>query len=214
MEIELKYDIPSIETANEIWQNKLFSDLEELESREELYFDAKYFDTEAYDLAENEIAYRVRREDDRLIAALKWKGHCEDGLHVREEINVPVDSEEPDPGVFRESRIGNEVMEFVGDKKLQCILETTYTRRSFRIDTGKGIYEFSIDVGEIITECGVIPILEVEIELFSGETGELLEIGKKLRQRYGLTEENESKYSRGIRLIRESKKEESGSGLI
>lgn len=208
MEIELKYNIPDIETANEIWRNKLFADLEEPGSREELRLDAQYFDTETYDLANNEIAYRVRREDDRLVAALKWKGHCEDGLHVREEINVPVDSEAPNPGVFRESRIGSAVMGFVEDKKLVCVLETVYERRIFRIDTGKGIYEFSIDVGEIVTEHGTIPILEVEIELFSGETDELREIGRKLLHRYGLTEENESKYSRGMKLIREGEQAE------
>ena len=48
----------------------------------------------------------MRKEDESFVAALKWKGYSEDGLHVREELNVPVTSYTPDPAVFRESPIG------------------------------------------------------------------------------------------------------------
>lgn len=205
MEIELKYNIPSAEVARLIWDNEMFKESEEAGSREELYFDAKYFDTENCDLAKNDIAYRVRLEDGNYVAALKWRGHSEDGLHVREEINVPVDSDAADPSVFRESKVGSQVMELIEDKNLHCFLETTVNRKRFRIDTGKGIYEFSIDSGEIVTKYGSCPIEEVEVELFSGETEELLEIGEKLRDKYGLTPENESKYARGIRIIKENR---------
>ncbi len=105
MEIELKYNIPDSETADQIWENELFSDVEDAGSRETLNIDARYFDTDSFDLARNEVAYRIRREGERLVAALKWKGHTEDGLHVREEINVPVSSDAPDLGVFHESSV-------------------------------------------------------------------------------------------------------------
>lgn len=204
MEIELKYNIQDSDTADRIWANELFKNAEEKDSREEKHFDARYFDTDGCDLAKNEIAYRVRREGEKLVAAVKWKGHSEDGLHVREEISVPVSSEDPEPEVFRESRIGCSMMEFIGDKELHCFLETTVLRRRFRIDTGTGLFEFSIDEGEIVTQYGRLPVSEVEIELFSGETEELLKIGKLLQDKYGLTEGNESKYYRGIKLIREN----------
>ena len=61
MEIELKYKIPAMAIAEDIWKDDIFSDIEEDGSREELYLDAKYFDTSRCDLAKNEIAYRVRR---------------------------------------------------------------------------------------------------------------------------------------------------------
>ena len=60
MEIELKYKIPAMAIAEDIWKDDIFSDIEEEGSREELYLDAKYFDTSRCDLAKNEIAYRVR----------------------------------------------------------------------------------------------------------------------------------------------------------
>ena len=71
----------------------------------------------------------------------------------------------------------------------------------FRIDTGDGIYEFSIDTGEVVTEVGNVPISEIEIELYSGETEEMIEIGEKIQKKYGLEVENKSKYARGLELI-------------
>ena len=59
MEIELKYNIPDSETAERIWEDELFRDMEETDSREILNIDARYFDTDSFDLAENEVAYRI-----------------------------------------------------------------------------------------------------------------------------------------------------------
>ena len=47
---------------------------------------------------------------------------------------------------------------------------------------------------------------EVEVELFTGETEELVQIGQKLQDAYGLTEENKSKYYRGMLMIKENRK--------
>ncbi|MDO4487111.1 MAG: hypothetical protein Q4C46_11080, partial [Bacillota bacterium] len=42
-------------------------------------------------------------------------------------------------------------------------------------------------------------------ELFSGETEELLELGAKLSETYGLTMQEDSKYARGIELIQRNR---------
>jgi len=206
MEIELKYNIPDVETAERIWKNELFADVEETDSRETLNVDARYFDTDGLDLAGNEVAYRIRREGDHLVATIKWKGHSEDGLHVREEINVPVESDTPDLDVFHESSVGCEVCKFTEGKELKCIFQTACTRRRFRIDTGTGLFEVSIDTGELVADSGIQPIQEAEIELFTGETEELLEIGRRFQEEYGLTEESKSKYYRGLLMIEESRR--------
>ncbi|MGI6767381.1 MAG: CYTH domain-containing protein [Lentihominibacter sp.] len=205
MEIELKYNIPDRETAAAIWSNDLFAEYEETGSREEIRLVSKYFDTANCDLARNELAYRVRSENGHMVATLKWKGHSEDGLHKREEINVPVDSDEPDPGVFAESRVGNEMIEFLQDRPLKCILETNILRKSLRIDNDSGIFELAVDEGEIITEYGSIEIHEAEVELYSGETDELVKIGKIMEDSYSLTPDDLSKYAKGIQMIIEHK---------
>ena len=93
-------------------------------------------------------------------------------------------------------------MKLIGDKPLESLLETRFKRRRFRIDTQKGIFELSIDQGEIVTPYGKEPISEVEIELFSGKTTELEVHGNSLCEKYKLEKEERSKYSRGIAIIK------------
>ena len=183
----------------------MFFHLEEEGSREEQCLDAKYFDTADNALAKNEIAYRVRKEGEKWVAALKWKGHSEGALHMREEISVPVVDEKPDISVFSESEIGGEVIDAIGDRPLHCLVETRFRRRRLRLDTGNGIFEMAIDDGWIITPYGEETISEVELELFSGEQEELREMGEKLAQQYGLAKEERSKYARGMLLMESGK---------
>lgn len=201
MEIEFKYRIPDEATAERIWEDSLFSDIEEEDSREEIPLLAVYYDTKELDLARNEIAYRVRREGDRLISTLKWKGKSDEGLHIREELTVPVTDSKPNLDVFLESDIGSDLESLLEDKELTELMRTDVRRRRFRIDTGTGLFEISVDEGCVSTVCGSRDILEVEVELFTGETEELVQIGKKMEEAYGLEPEDTSKYARGIEMI-------------
>ena len=63
----------------------------------------------------------------------------------------------------------------------------------------------SVDEGWIVTPYGEEPISEVELELFSGETEELEELGKRLCETYDLEKQSKSKYARGIRIIKENR---------
>lgn len=210
MEIELKYRIPTEAVADEIWKDKLFAGMEEKDTREELCLDAKYFDTLNCTLAKRQIAYRIRKEGDRWVAAVKSGGQSEGALHTRNEINIPVNNGEPDPSVFCESEIGDELMGILKEENVECVLETRFHRKRFRIDTGTGIFELSIDKGKIITRYGEEPIFEVELELFSGETEELMELGERISSKFNLETEELSKYARGINIIRRGKQKEKG----
>lgn len=201
MEIELKYAINDNETAMRIWEDEDLKKLEEPETRETVFMKATYFDTEDYDLCGNDMAYRVRREDDRLIASLKWGGKNEGALHTREEINIPVIDTHPNPVTFEESDIGKDLIRIIGGKPLRPIIEMHIERRRFRVDTQSSLLEVSVDSGEIVTEKGSSPICEVEIELFSGEQEDLLETGQQLVDKYGVVSEKRSKFYRGLVLL-------------
>lgn len=201
MEIELKYAINDNETAMRIWEDEDLKKLEEPETRETVFMKATYFDTEDYDLCENDMAYRVRREGDRLIASLKWGGKNEGALHTREEINIPVIDTHPNPVTFEESDVGKDLIRIIGGKPLRSIIEMHIERRRFRIDTQSSLLEVSVDSGEIVTEKGSSPICEVEIELFSGEQEDLLEAGQQLVDKYGVVSEKRSKFYRGLVLL-------------
>ena len=181
--------------------------MEEEDSREEVCLDARYYDTCHCDLSKKQIAYRIPKEGERWVAALKCNGTNEGALHKRIEISVPVIDGTPDPSVFSESEMGEELMEVLGDEKVECVLETRFHRKRFRIDTGTGIFELSVDKGVILTNYGEEPIFEVELELFSGETEELVELGEQLQEKYGLEVQELSKYARGIEIIKKGKRE-------
>lgn len=211
MEIEMKYEIPDKSCADQIWEDEYLKEIGDDTSREALHMKAAYFDTDDHVLLDRDIAFRVRLEGNRAVAALKWNGTSEDGLHTREEINVPVVNEDcltnPSPTVFCESAEGKDMIALVGDKPLRKLLDIHFLRRKVRVDTGKSICEVAIDTGEITTKYGNLPICELEIELFSGSEEDVLAIGDVLAEKYGLVPENRSKYARGLALIRQGKDE-------
>lgn len=207
MEIELKYNISDAETAEKLWLDDMLSSWEEEDSREKVVMKSAYFDTEDLILCKNDIAFRVRKEGSRFIASLKWDGKSDGALHQRQEINVPVDDEacflSPSSELFRESEIGQHVIDLIGDQMLTCIIEMDFIRRRFRVDHMDNIMEVSIDQGEIVTDKGTVPISEVEIELFSGDENVLTEVGAQLAEKYDLKAGLSSKFARGLELIQD-----------
>jgi len=205
MEIEMKYVIGDREIAKNLWEDEYLSGIEEKDSREKVYMKAAYFDTDDYILSKNDIAFRVRMEGSRIVASLKWKGASEDGLHTREEINVPVKDEAcfilPNPEIFKESDIGRDMIALLNGKPLHSLLETRFLRSKLRVDTGKSICEVAIDEGEIATDFGNLPICELEIELFSGDQEDIQKMGELLAEKYQLVPEDRSKYARGLTLL-------------
>lgn len=209
MEIEMKYGIGDKDVAESIWDDSELSLIGDEESREKIYMKAAYFDTNDYILSKNDIAFRVRMEGNRIVASLKWNGESEGGLHTREEINVPVDDEacfiNPNPEIFKESEYGQAMMALIAGKELHSLLETRFVRSRFRIDTGNSLSELAIDIGEIVTDFGTLPICELEIELFSGDQEDMQKVGNKLAEKYNLVCEDRSKYARGLKLLEDNK---------
>lgn len=205
MEIEVKYLVPDRETSDRIWEDKYLASMEEEGSRETLYMKSAYFDTEDGDLSKHDIALRVRIEGEYAVATIKWSGRTEGATHIRGEVNVPIEGNacliSPDINLFRESEIGRDVIEIVGDKPLYSNVEVGIIRRRFRIDTGSTIIEVSIDNGEVLTRNGSAPISEIEFELFSGNREDLEELSETIRAVYGLEIEEKSKYARGLELL-------------
>lgn len=205
MEIELKYLVDSEETANRIFSDEYICSIKDADTEETLDMQAVYFDTEDRRLFREGIAFRVRKEGEVLQATLKWNGSSEDGMHVREEINVPVDDESklvtPDIKIFELSEMSQVLEDLVGERKLEPLVNMNFTRRQVRVDTGSSISELSVDLGEILCNGQFARISELEIELFSGSEEDMKELGEKIASKYGLKSENTSKLKRGLDLL-------------
>ncbi|HHX13606.1 MAG TPA: CYTH domain-containing protein [Clostridiales bacterium] len=202
----MKYSISDKAEADAIWDDDYLNRLADADSKETVLMRSVYFDTADRALSQRDIAFRVRMEGTRIVASLKWNGNAVDGLHVCEEVNVPVDDPncfiQPSPDIFKESEAGRAMIELIGDKPLTAILEVQYLRRRMRLDDQDTIMEVAIDTGEILTENGNRPICELEIELFSGDQETVRQLGAQLKERYNLVEMNTSKYARGIALLK------------
>lgn len=205
MEVELKYLVDSEETADKIFKDDYIVSITDKDTEEVLDMRAVYFDTEDRRFFREGIAFRVRKEGDNLQATLKWNGSNEDGMHVREEINVPVDDENklvtPDIHIFDLSEMSEVLESLVGERKLEPLVNMIFTRRQVRVDTGASISELSVDIGEIHCNGRIAPISELEIEYYSGSEEDMKELGEKIAQKYALISENKSKLKRGLDLL-------------
>lgn len=205
MEIEMKYALPSKEVADNIWADPRLTALCDMSSRESLVMKAIYFDTEDWVLARNNVAVRVRSEGDSCFATLKWGGNYTDGMHSREEINIPVDDESCfmmlPSDIFSVAEEGREMMALTGNKPLINLFEMRFLRRRVRLQFKTTVAELSIDLGSITSDKGECPICELEIELFAGEPEGIKALGQTLAQHFKLAPKESSKFADGMKMI-------------
>lgn len=204
MEIELKYLLRDDLAKDRILNDKHLLEIKNPACDETIQMKAVYFDTEEGDLRRLQIALRARFENERVVVTLKWKGSAQDGLHVRGELNVPAGSEyldNPTVEIFKGSEIYDELLAAVSDKKLVAVMEMEYVRKAIQVDTGKSISVVSLDEGTIHTSKGDTEILEVEVELYSGDQEDMVALGGELAAKYNLQTSDKSKYQRGLELL-------------
>lgn len=205
METEFKYKL-----NDENIFEKLVEDSEIIkegvENVEIINMKAYYFDTAENDFRKRGIAYRIRHENDRITATIKWDTEdtgVQDGLHIREEFNLVVSdenfAENPDIAMFRSSDAYDVLYNASGDKKLIRTIGMEFERRQIKVDTGKSISCVSVDRGIIHHEKGYdVPILELEIEWFYGDEKDFKELALKIQNKYNLEVENISKLQRAF----------------
>ena len=142
METEFKYILNDPSVFDTIVEEAGSSKLG-LDSVEIIDMHAVYFDTEDFDFRNRGIAYRIRQEDDRCTATIKWDIDVSGGLHRREEFNLVVNderfAEHPDIEIFVSSDAYDVLKDAAGSKKLVPTISMDYQRRQFKVDTGKSI---------------------------------------------------------------------------
>lgn len=205
MEIELKYTIDDKDKIEEIFKDSSLIEIKDENSEENIDMHAVYFDTEDGAFSKNSIAFRIRREGMKLMATLKWGGSSIGEMHKREEINIPVNDEQqfqcPDLSIFEQSEAGPMLESIAQGKKLVPLMDIDFLRRQVRLDTGKAICELSIDEGKVICNGKEDQILEMEIELYSGEEAEIVRLGDEISAKYSLAPGKISKFRRGLNLL-------------
>lgn len=202
MEIELKYRMKDGIGAG-ILDDEMVASISD-RNREVLDMDSTYYDTEDRRLSQDGIALRVRRENENYMATLKWSGESEDGLHRRQEINIPLGEQFSRPvtaAIFEQSEMYDRLMELTGGAQLTGFLKTRFVRKQERLDSGTFICMISVDEGRTLAGGREEPFSELEIELYSGSESDMKAFGRRLAEKFGLEPENTSKYARGLALL-------------
>ena len=202
METEFKYSLDDASVFDEIVKNAGISKMG-IESVENIDMHAVYFDTADGDFRKKGIAYRIRQEDDRCTATIKWDVNVREGLHQREEFNLVVSderfAENPDIELFISSDAYDVLHDAAGDKPLIATISMDYQRRQFKVDTGKSISCISVDEGVIHHRDGhVVPICELEIEWYYGDEDDFMRLAEFVRDKYELKAEDRSKLQRAL----------------
>lgn len=207
MEIELKFKLENNIDIDGIFNDFRIFEISDLESEEKISMCASYFDTQDKRLSREGMAFRVRAENERLVATLKWNDSSEEGLHIREEINIPLEDKKylskPSLEIFSQSNMYETLKNVIGSSVLVLMMQMDFIRRAVRLDNGNSIFELSVDKGVIRRGNKTKPISELEIELFSGTREELDELGEYLSKKFELSPEKHSKFRQGLDIIDE-----------
>ncbi|MBQ3428946.1 MAG: CYTH domain-containing protein [Mogibacterium sp.] len=202
METEFKYNLKDTSIFDSIVETAGARNLR-LEDVEVIDMHAAYFDTEDFDFRKRGIAYRIRQEDDRCTATIKWDVNVKEGLHRREEFNLVVNDERfalnPNIDIFVSSDAYDVLLEAAGDKPLKPTISMDYQRKQFKVDTGRSISCISLDEGVIHHIDGhTVPISELEIEWYYGAEEDFMDLAYRIQSKYGLVSEDRSKLQRAF----------------
>ena len=202
METEFKFRLNDTSVFDRIVESAEIHSMG-IDEVETIEMDATYFDTDDYDLRNKGIAFRTRMEDDRCTATIKWDVNVSGGLHQREEFNLVVSDEryadKPSIDLFISSDAYDVLKEAAGDKELLKTISMQYSRRQFKVDTGKSISCISADEGIIHHRDGHdVPICELEIEWYYGDEDDFMSLASLIKDKYELEEEDQSKLQRAF----------------
>ena len=202
METEFKYNLEDTSIFDSIVETAGANKMG-LEAVEVIDMHAAYFDTEDFDFRKKGIAYRIRQEDDRCTATIKWDVNVKEGLHRREEFNLVVNDERfalnPNIDIFVSSDAYDVLLDAAGDKPLKPTISMDYQRRQFKVDTGRSISCISLDEGVIHHIDGhTIPISELEIEWYYGAEDDFMDLAYRIQEKYQLVSEDRSKLQRAF----------------
>lgn len=205
MEIEVKYAVPSDGTVSEILNDSFWDKYAEDEF-DTVPLRAIYYDTADRTLRDRKITLRVRSEGQTCFCTAKWDGSVKDAVHAREEVNIPVPiekaSEIPEASLLSATPIADTIRKAAEKSPLVPLLTMEFDRSRRRLIYERNVIELAVDRGDIITPYGTAPILELELEHYAGpDPLAVLELGEMVAERYGLSLEPRSKFSRGLQLL-------------
>jgi len=160
-----------------------------------------YYDTPEFALRSDKVALRLRRDGAKWIQTLKTAGRVEGGLHLRQEHDTPVPAQLLNYHALAQSGASAVFNDAELRANLQAVFVTDFKRSTHNIEAASGtLVELCIDSGSVTAGTNTAPISEVELELKTGQPGDLLDFARQLLQQVPMRLEPMSKAERGYAL--------------
>lgn len=198
-EIELKLSVLQKEALKEVIRDSFLLSLA-TEGWQTAELVSTYYDTPQKSLLKNHLTLRIRQTGHGYEATVKDGGKSSGGLHERQEWNVEVETDCPDAGVFGGTRIGSLLTTTINGESLVPLFTTKISRSKLLVHFGKSLVEIAVDQGSVVAGMEQTSLQEIELELKSGESYDLLQLGTVLAKQYPLRLEQRSKFVRGLLL--------------
>lgn len=159
-----------------------------------------YYETADKLLRRHDMGLRIRGDAGRYEMTMKIAGRVTGGLHQRPEYNVELSKPELDLALLP-AEVWPEGLDVVAlQTEVQPLFSTDFEREKWVVAQGTSRIELALDRGEVKAGEHREPICELELELLSGETADLLALAESLVTEPGLRQGSLSKAARGYHL--------------
>ncbi len=194
-EIEIKF-ITDAQGFKAAFQSEIFRSAPAFQTRR---LRSVYFDTADGDLRKNGITLRVRKTG-RAANALTMKvaDAAAGGPFLRTEIEVKSPDFSPNLSLLGEDAT-NALARIIGDRPLEAQFETLVKRAAAIVGFGQSLIEVAFDEGSIAVGGLRTPLLEVELELKSGNEPDLYGLAMRFAEQFPLRLDFVSKAEKGFR---------------
>ncbi len=190
-EIELKYTPPAQLRAEELFSDANIAPFSAQKRRYSMH--TEYLDTESGDAKQAGITLRRRFENGKSVLYAKCKRREAGALSERGEWSVVSDDVKRAPELLRDAGAPTE---FLCGTELRVCASVRFVREEVLVSPYDGFsFLLSFDDGVFGER---VPFTEIELELVSGSTEELVTFGQALAKEYSLIPETRSKYARAL----------------
>ncbi|MFU0873232.1 inorganic triphosphatase [Kluyvera sichuanensis] len=159
-----------------------------------------YYETADNWLRRHDMGLRIRGDNGRYEMTMKIAGRTVGGLHQRPEYNIDISTPELALDKLPAEVWPNGEMPQGLAEQVQPLFSTDFFREKWVIAQGKSRIEVALDLGDVKAGEHQEAICELELELLSGETADVLTLAKQLAETGLLRQGSLSKAARGYHL--------------
>ena len=161
-----------------------------------------YYETADNWMRSHDMGLRIRGFDDQYEMTIKTAGSVVGGLHQRPEYNVELKKPTLKLSAFPKEIWPEGCKVAALQKALLPLFSTNFMREKWVITYQQSEIELGLDQGEVVAGELSEPLSEIELELKSGNTADLLALAALIGQNGGLRQGGLSKAARGYHLAK------------